>query len=208
MYGYLLNEGFQNPNTLEANVQLNTDNRDASCLERTAETTSFNSYINKCRNSIDSSRADNFFSKTSAQYKDIFQGLRAQYDNLIISGDSQDTMASLSGNTHTVVSSQIGSLEKKREELIFEVKKTQNEAQSSDRMFLDDIMHQKDKKELYPTLQDFALGVFIFGWFLMICVLVFVRSVSPGGGLLAGFFTLLLLLIISLCLYGLLLYAA
>jgi len=195
----LINEGFEN---------LDTNPGDAVCLSNTSETANFSSYINQCRKSIDTSRANNFFSKSIAHYKGIFQQLRAQFDNLIISGDSQSTLASLSGNTEITVDGQINSLTKRREELIYQVKKTRNESQSHDKMFLDDIMHKKEKKELYPTLQDFALGLFIFGWVLMSCVLIFIRASSPGGGWLAGIFTFFILLIISIFLYTLLLYVA
>ena len=216
----LLNEGFEDsskesilPSVLPSSKptvtdDLNTKSGDAICLPKTTQTGEFINYINICRKDLDTSRSRNFFSQSIDKYKNMFQQLRAQYDNLIISGDSQNSLSNLTGNTSSSVNGQITSLTKKREELMYQVKKTQNEAQSHDRMFLDDIMHKKEKKELYPTLQDFALGLFVFGWVLISCVLIFIRATSPGGGLIAGIITFILLLIVSILVYGLLLYVA
>ena len=187
---------------------LDTTQGDAICLANTSQTTDFGNYINTCRKAMDTSRANNFFSRSSSDFKALFQQLRAQYDDLIVMGDSQNSLASLSGNNQQGVSDQIKSLTKKKEELTYEVKRLQSEAQSSDKMFLDDIMHRQEKQELYPSIQDFALGLFVFGWIVMSCVLIYVRGTSSGGGVLPGFITFLLLLIVSMCLYGILSYVA
>jgi hypothetical protein len=187
---------------------LDKNQGDSICLANTTQTADFGAYINTCRKALDTSRVNNFFSKTSSEFKGLFQQLRAQYDNLIVMGDSQNSLASLSGNNQQGVSDQIKSLTKKKEELTYEVKKLQSQAQSSDKMFLDDIMHRQEKQEVFPSIQDFALGLFVFGWIMMSFVLIYVRGTSPGGGILPGFITFLLLLIVSMCLYGILSYVA
>ena len=181
---------------------------DATCLVNSSETSNFNQYVAKCRQSIDTSRANNFFSQSISQFKDIFQQLRSQYDNLIVSGDSQNTMATLSGNTMDGVNKQLRSLKKEKDELLYKVKKEQNQAQSADRMFLDDIMHGKEQEQVYPSLQDFSLGLFFFGWIVMCFVLMYIRGTSPGGGVMAVLMTFMLLVVISGALYSLLSYIA
>ena len=66
-------------------------------------------------------------------------------------------------------------------------------------------MHKTPRKELAPSIQDGVLLLFWFGWLTMMITLVVIRWLSPGGTWKAGLFTLLLLTILTICVYGLLL---
>jgi len=176
----------------------------AKCLINSNETKTFNDYLNSCRKPEDTTRANNFFSESIINYKSIFQGLRAQYTDLITAANSQNSILSLSGNTTPGVDTQIEGLQKKKEKLKQEIQHYQGTSESSNRMFLEDIMHGTPKAEMFPSLQDISLGLFIFGWVTICIILVLVRWKSPGGTWRAGIFTLILLILVTLCLYALL----
>ena len=59
------------------------------------------------------------------------------------------------------------------------------------------------KKPFIPNLQDLTLLVFWFGWLFMIVTIVAVRWFSPGGGWKAGSFTMGLMLLVTMCVYAL-----
>jgi hypothetical protein len=177
---------------------------DAKCLISSKETSSFNDYLNSCRKPDDTSRANNFFSESIVNFKGVFQGLRAQYTDLITAADSQNSILSLSGNTTQGVDTQIEGLEKKKEKLIQEIEYYQGTSEALNRVFLEDIMHGTPKPEMFPSLQDISIGLFLFGWVTICIILVLVRWGSPGGTWRAGVFTLILLILVSLCVYALL----
>ena len=92
--------------------------------------------------------------------------------------------------------------------ILEEIKKNRLISESSDKAFLEDIMHKVPRQELTPSLQDGSLAFFWFGWLMMVFTLTYVRWSSPGGGVFAGLTTLFILTIISVCLHSLLLYVA
>jgi hypothetical protein len=177
---------------------------DAKCLTNSNETQSFNSYLNSCSKPADKVRANNFFKESIVNFKEIFQGLRAQYTDLMTAASSQDSILSLSGNTTQGVDIQIEGLEKKKEKLIQEIKHYQGTSEASNRVFLEGIMHGTPKAEMFPSLQDISIGLFTFGWVTICIILVLVRWGSPGGTWRAGVFTLILLILVTLCVYALL----
>jgi hypothetical protein len=88
---------------------------DADCTSTAIETTNFNKYLSSCRKPEDTARANNFFKGSIINFKEIFQGLRAQYTDLKTAAESQNSILSLSGNTTQGVDTQIEALEKKKE---------------------------------------------------------------------------------------------
>jgi gas vesicle protein len=181
-----------------------TNQANAICLTNTQETQNFTTYMNTCRTLDDTSRANNFFTTSIVNFKEIFQNLRAQYENILIAGDAQNSLMSLSGNSASGVQKQLTQLQSRKEKLKEEIQSHQSRAEASDRAFLDDIMHGTPKKELMPTLQDVSLGIFVFGWVVMSIVLVAVRWGAPDGNWRSAAFTFILLFFTSICVYSLL----
>lgn len=181
-----------------------TDKGDGICLTGTDQTKTFNNYLNTCRKSEDTLRANNFFSESIVNFKGVFQQLRAQYTDLMTAAESQNAILSLSGNTTPGVDNQLEGLEQKKQKLIHEIEQYQGNSEASNRKFLEDIMHRTPKAEMFPSLQDISLGLFIFGWVTICIILVLVRWGSPGGTWRAGVFTLILLILVTLCVYALL----
>jgi hypothetical protein len=94
---------------------------------------------------------------------------------------------------------------RKEQEVIRKAAEKRRIADSADKSFIEDIMHKTPRKELAPSIQDGVLLLFWFGWLTMMVTLVVIRWFSPGGTWKAGMFTLLLLTILTVCVYGLLL---
>jgi hypothetical protein len=166
--------------------------------------TSFTEYMARCRTTADESRATNFFIESKVKFKNIFNDFRAQYDDLIITGDQFSTLAGLSGATTGKANDQLNALSKKETMLLAELKSYRRISDSADKSFLEEIMHGRPQKELAPSLQDAVLLLFWFSWLVMSITLVAVRWGSPGGGWRAGSFTLLLMLLVTLFLFALL----
>jgi len=183
---------------------LAVDTKDAMCLTGTSETTTFNNYIAKCRTSNDTAMSMNFFSEAKAKLKDTFTTLRAQFDDLLMTGDSVNTLANLTGTTTGAVDNQILDLKSKKTKLLNEIKHYRRLSDSADKSFLEDIYNGTPQKELIPSLQDIAMLLFWFGWSIMVFTLTAVRWFSPGGTWQAGLFTLLLLILVTVCVYALL----
>ena len=166
--------------------------------------TNFNEYVRDCRTTDDISRGNNFFSESKQKFKDIFRDFRAQYDDLIITGNQFNTLASLSGATTGEANNQLDALNKKKTLLLADINSYRRISDSSDKSFLEDIMHGRPQKELAPSLQDAVLLLFWFSWLVLSITLVAVRWGSPGGGWRAGSFTLLLMLLVTLFVFALL----
>jgi hypothetical protein len=175
-----------------------------SAICTTPGTTSFTAYMASCRTPNDLSMANNFFSESKAKFTNIFSDFKAQYSDLITTGNNVNTLANLSGATVGGANTQLNSLSKKKTELLAEIKSYRRMSDSADKSFLEDIMHGTPQKELAPSLQDAVLLLFWFSWILISLTLVLVRWGSPGGGWRAGSFTLLLLFLVTLFLYALL----
>lgn len=182
-------------------ANINTGN--AICALGTSETAVFQDYISKCRTSADVQRGNNIFTFAESQFKDNFQNLRAEYDNLIISGNSISDMANLTGYTNDAANSQLNTLQKKKDMLLAEIKALRSQAEAYDRNFMDLVMEGGPKKEAAPSLQDLSLLLFWFAWLVMVVTLVAIRWGSPDGSWKAGVFVFILLLIVTLCLYAL-----
>lgn len=181
-----------------------TNTRNAMCLPVSSQTRTFNEYVNNCRQIPDQRAALNYFSNAQQTYRDSFQRLRAQAQDLLLMGRNTSDLLNLSGGTVGEANKQINALTQRQDQLRREIAHYQRISESADKSFLEDIMHGAPQKESVPTLQDAALLVFWFGWLIMSVVLVAVRWGSPGGSLSAAAFTLLLLLIVTLCVYALL----
>lgn len=69
---------------------------------------------------------------------------------------------------------------------------------SAERTFLDEIMNDTPKESLIPQIQDMALLLFWFSWALISAILIFVRLTSPGGGMKAASFTLVVMALLTL----------
>jgi len=179
---------------------LQTDQTSAKCLPNSSETQQFQEYINSCRTAKDTTIANTFLSGTIEKYIDLFESYRAQYTNLMINADSLST---LSSNTTTLKNELNNSMENQTK-LKAEIEEYRQKIGSSDKSFLEDIYNGAPKKELAPTLQDVALLLFWFSWLVMMVTLVFVRWTSPGGGWQAGLFALVILLLVTLCVFGIL----
>ena len=178
------------------------------CLFGSNEKKTFDDFIKTCGDLNDERRVKDFFKNSSYSVIETFQLLRGEFDDLITSMNSINTMKSLTENTDSNISGRFKALERKKEQLLEEIKKNRLISESSDKAFLEDIMHRVPKKELLPSLQDGSLAFFWLGWLMMIMTLTAVRWSSPGGGVFAGLTTFLILAIVSVCLHSLLLYVA
>lgn len=166
--------------------------------------TNFNEYVRDCRTSDDTSRGNNFFSQSKEKFKIIFTDFRAQYLDLVHTGDRFSVLAGLSGATTSEANNQLNILSKKKTLLLADINRYRRISDSSDKTFMEDIMHGRPQKELAPSLQDAVLLLFWFSWLVLSITLVAVRWGSPGGGWRAGSFTLLLMLLVTLVLFALL----
>jgi cell division protein FtsB len=181
-----------------------TNLTNAQCTLGTSQTNTFDNYIKTCRTNNDTARANNFFNTSTANFNDSFETLRAQFDNLLISGSSVSTLADLSGATGKDANRQLDSLQKRKDTLRAEIKTLRSQVEGIDRQFLDDIMNGTPKYEVAPSLQDGTLLLFWFAWIIMSITIVAVRWLSPTGGWKAGTFTLLLMLLVTICIHALL----
>ena len=176
----------------------------ALCANGAQYQTNFNQYVTQCRNAADTRLADQFFSNSKAKYKTIFETLRAQTTDFLLTGDNLMAVSSLSGNSNTSVNSRLNELSKKKDLLTADIRKYRGLAEAADKTFLDDIMHGPPKKELAPSLQDASLLLFSVGWLFIAITLVAVRWGSPGGGWKNGLFALAIMLLVTMCVYALL----
>jgi hypothetical protein len=191
-------------NRFRSQKPLETNTLDATCLPGTGESTTFEQYVKRCRTAQDQQRANNFFSESIAQYKESFEQLRAQYDDLIVSGDSMNSLLSLSGGTVSAANNQINQLTKKKDMLKAEKDSIERQSQAADKSFLEEVMHGTPKPELAPGLDDIVLLLFWVSWLILGIALISVRTFSPMGGWRSALFSLTLLLLITVCLYGVL----
>jgi hypothetical protein len=134
--------------------------------------------------------------------------MRAEFDNLLIAGDNAAAIASLTGSTTSEANTQLSELTKKKDMSIAEMKQLRAKIEASDRTFLDTVMSGPNEKQNAPSLQDVALLIFWFGWIVITVTIVAVRWTSPGGGWRAGFFTLGLMALVTLCVYAILVQVA
>ncbi len=179
-----------------------TATTNAQCLRSAGLGQSFDQYITNCRPNADTMMARRLF-PNSGVFKDTFQYLRAQFDDILTTGDSMNALLNLSGATVSGADQQIRQLQDKKSSLQSEIGKYRRISESADRSFMDEVMNGTPKEQLTPTLQDVTLLLFWFGWLTMIITIVFVRWASPGGGWKSGVFTLALVLIVTLCVYAL-----
>jgi hypothetical protein len=188
---------------------MGVETADATCLANSLESNTFNTYITKCRTQADNTRSTHFFSESLNEIKDSFAQQRSHFDNLIHTGNSLHTLGSLSQNTKGGVDTRIRDLTEETKTLNTKLQKYRTISSSSDKSFLEDIMNGKTpQKELTPSLQDVTLLLFWFGWTFIIITLTAVRWFSPQGTWKEGLSTLFLLLLITFCLYSILVYIA
>lgn len=185
-----------------------TNAGNAKCLLNTAETQNFNTYVSQCRTNPDIVRANNLFTPAVAEFKDTFAGLRAEYDSLLLAGENTSIMATLAGTSTASANEQINALARKKDQLLADIKSKRAEVEAADRGFMDSVMHVPNKKPLLPNLQDLTLMIFWFGWLFMVITIVVVRWFSPGGNWRAGLFTFVLMLLVTMCVYALIVQVA
>jgi len=184
---------------------MSTNKKNAICINGTREQKAFTDYVSQCRSDNDTARSTNFFSESVTTIQSQFENLRAQFDDLIHTGDSISSIMNLTGNTATHADSKITSLTKRKEVLLQTLKEKRRIADSADKSFLEDIMHKTPgKKELAPSLQDATLLLFWSGWITMVLTLTAVRWFSPGGTWQAGAITFILMVLVTGALYSLL----
>jgi len=181
---------------------MQTNQRDATCLSGTEDSSKFQSYVQRCRTADDTRVAMNFLSASLDKYKNIFQNYRDQFNNLLLSADA--LAVSTSSGTTKKLEDQKLALMKRRDALKQEISHFRRLSESAEKNFLEDIYKGTPKEEEIPTLQDVALGVFWLGWLIMGIVLVAVRWGSPGGTFMSALFALLLLGLTTVCIYALL----
>ena len=181
-----------------------TSTPNALCANGAQYQTNFNNYVTQCRSADDTRVANQFFSNSKVNYKSIFETLRAQCTDFILTANNLMSVSSLSGNSTTGVNSRLNELSKKKDLLTTEIQNYRSIAEAADKTFLDDILHGPPKKELAPSLQDASLLLFWLGWLFITITLVAVRLGSPGGGWKNGLFALAVMLLVTICLYALL----
>ena len=183
---------------------LQTNQTSAKCLPNSLESTQFKEYINSCRTAQDNTISNTFLSASIDKFIDVFDSYKAQITNLMITADS---VSSLSSNTTTLNNELKNSIETQTK-LKSQIEEYRQKIGSSDKTFLEEIYNGTPKKENAPTLQDVALLLFWFSWLVMTVALVFVRWTSPGGGWKAGLFALVVLLLVTLCVFSILVQVA
>lgn len=179
-----------------------TNTTNAQCLRSAGLGQSFDQYITNCRTNADTMMARRLFPESSV-FKNTFQQLRAQFDDVLTTGESMNALVNLSGATVSGADQQIRQLQEKKNSITAEIAKYRRISESADRSFMDEVMNGAPKEQLAPTLQDITLLLFWFGWLTLIITIVFVRWASPGGGWKSGVFTLVLVLLVTMCVYAL-----
>jgi hypothetical protein len=179
-----------------------TNERDATCLGGTEDSSRFQSYVSRCRTTDDTRVAMNFLTQTLEKYKAVFQNYRDQFNNLMISADA--LASNTNAQTRQQLEDQKNALFKRRDTLKQEISNYRRISDSAEKAFLEDIYHGTPQKEESPTLQDVALFSFWLGWLVMGLVLVAVRWGSPGGNFMSAVFALLILALTTVCVYALL----
>lgn len=187
--------------------QMATNTQNAQCLQSSALGQSFNQYVSQCRTNPDTTMARNMFPDANA-FKNVFQQLRSQFDDMLMTGNSMSALVNLSGATVSGADQQIRQLQEKKDTVRSEISKQRRISESADRTFLEDVMNGAPQEQTAPTLQDVTLLLFWFGWLTMSVVLVYIRWASPGGGWRSGTFTLALIGFVTICVYALLLRVA
>lgn len=179
-----------------------TDERDATCLSGTEDSTKFQSYVRRCRTTEDTRIALNFMTDTLEKYMKVFQNYRDQFNNLIISADA--IAVNTNSETTKKLEDQKKALFNRRDKLKEEIAQYRRLSESAEKSFLEDIYRGTPQKEEIPTLQDVALFTFWLGWLIMGLILVAVRWGSPGGTFMSAVFALLILALTTVCIYALL----
>ena len=177
----------------------------ATCLTGDASSIAFQQYITSCRNNInknDDAIANNFLSEAIDKYKGIFESYRAQYTDLMITTDNLQA----STQNASSLGDQVNNLRNQKEKLLREIKNYRTQTGASNRMFLEDIYNGVPQKKSAPTLQDFALLLFWFSWLIMSVVLIAVRWMT--GGWQGGLFVFVIMLLVTLCMFAIISYAA
>jgi membrane-associated HD superfamily phosphohydrolase len=118
-----------------------------------------------------------------------------------------DNLKATVGNTSSL-NDQISNLESQKIKIREEINKYRTLSGASDRMFLEDIYNGTPKMKIAPTLQDSVLLLFWFSWLLMSIVLVMVRWMSPDGSWKSALFVFVLLMLVTLCMFAIISYAA
>jgi hypothetical protein len=183
---------------------LQTDRGSATCLPNSTESQQFQQYLNTCRTKQDTRIANTFLSETIQKYSTLFDSYRAQYTDLILNADN---LYSLTSNASSL-NDEHNALQKQKDKLKEEIKYYRTQAGASDKAFLEDIYNGTPQKQLAPTLQDIILLLFWFGWLVMSITLIFVRWTSPGGGWQAGLFVSMILILVTLCIFAILVQVA
>lgn len=188
-------------------ARLVTKTTDATCTNVNNENT-FKNFIASCRTPNDTSRVNNLFTNSEQSFVDMFATMRAQADDLILTGKSMSSLANLAGATVSGADSRIKSLTDRQTKLKQEISKSRGISEASDKAFLESIMNEKPQEEVAPTIQDVTLLLFWLSWVSMVLVLVVIRWTAPDGGWRVGVFTFGLLVLVSSMVYALLIKVA
>jgi hypothetical protein len=184
-------------------MALQTNQGDATCLTNSAESRQFQQFINTCTTSKDRAIANTFISNMIEKSINLFETYQAQFNDLMFSADGLSTSSVM-----PELNTQIHGLNKQKEKLKHEIEHYRKLSGTSDKAFLEDIYNGTPKEELIPSMQDVSLILFWFGWLVISIVLVSVRWFSPGGDWKAGLFTLSIILLVTLCIYAILVQVA
>jgi hypothetical protein len=179
-----------------------TNTANAQCLSTSAETNTFNQYIASCRKGPDVTRAANFFGNANQDFKEAYQLVKAEYDNLITTGNGTNDLATLSGTTVSQTDSRISSLTKKKDLLLAEIKAIKAQGEAADRSFMNEIVNGNPQAGPIPSLQDMSLLLFWFAWIVMLVTLVGVRWSSAGFT--GAVYTFVILFLVTMVVYGIL----
>jgi hypothetical protein len=164
------------------------------------ERSKFQSFLNTCMPQIPGGQ---ILPSAYEKYVGVFETLRGQTTDLLQTGDKVSILADTGANTTAAANERVNALSRSRDLLRAEKQKYRRQAETADKAFLEDVMHGNPKGSPAMTLQDATLLLFFFSWLLMIVVLVAVRWGSPGGSFGSAALTLLLLLFVTIVLYGL-----
>jgi len=183
-------------------MALQTDQKGAQCLPNSAESTQFLNYINSCRTQQDTTIATTFLSQSIEKYIGLFDTHRAHYNDLMITADSLNSNI---GNSNGL-NIEMDTMAKQKAKLKHEIERYRTDSKSSDKTFLEDIYNKTSKKEFAPSLQDLALLLFWFSWLVISITLIVVRWST--GGWKAGLFSAVILLLVTVCVFAILVQVA
>lgn len=184
-----------------------TDPNSTQCVRNGALNTALPNFNSVCAsNDGDISRQNNFLSNFTGDFGGQKSLLNDNFTNLMATANSLNDYSG--GRTLTEdITQRKAQLTKQKQTLQKELQSYQDKAQVEDRDFLDSIMHNgPPQEEMFPTLQDVGIGIFLIGWLLVGLLLIYIQKLNVGWK--GAFMVFLLYFVATILVYGIVQYLA